>query len=128
MGKVIDATGRELKAGQWVVQPYSQGRSIGTRISYIIAVEEGPKGHGNRVQLTHFSYNQPGGWVNNQWVYTPEKNHWTRAVKRWVGGGDNLVILDEAVAFAAQPSGLAEWIETVMNGDPLGDIPEVVDV
>lgn len=119
----VDATGRELKPGQWVVQPYSQGRSIGTRISYIVSLEE------FRVQLTHFTYVEHHEWDdNNKIVYLPEKNRWTRAVKRFIGGGDNLVIVDDDVAFAAQQEGLAEWIEAVLGGDPLADLPEVVNV
>jgi len=116
---LVDTTGRQLKVGQWVVQPYSQGRSIGTRISYIMAVEE------HRVQITHFVYVRPGMSDGTKYILLPDQNHWKRAQKRWIAGGNDLVIITDEVAFNAQ-DGLEDWIATALGGDPLADPAESV--
>lgn len=116
----LDATKRELKGGQWVVQSYSSGRNIRTRIAYIISTEE------RRVRLTHFTYYVPGEWQGQRWVPNPAAAKWERASPRYVSNVDQLTIIDPSIAFGAQDPGLQDWIENVLGGDPMAPVPETV--
>lgn len=122
---VVDSTGRELKAGQWVVQPYAQSHSVYTRIAYVIEVLD------SRASITHFTHTVPGDWEDGPtgkvYVRRYHDAGWVRAKQRYLGSTANLTIIEDKVAFDAQ-IGLEEYINTVLNGDPNGVIPVVEKV
>lgn len=120
---VVDSTGREIKAGQWVVQPYAQSHSVYTRIAYVIEVPD------SRACITHFSYVVPGDWedgpTGRNYVRRPHDATWVRAKQRYIGSTQNLTIIEANVAFGAYEPGLEEYIRDVLGGDPNGNIPVV---
>ena len=118
---VVDSTGREIKAGQWVVQPYAQSHSVYTRIAYVIEVPD------SRAYITHFTHTIPGDWVGGQYIRRYDEASWVRAKQRYTGSTSNLTIIDASVAFQAQ-EGLEEYIRNELNGDPNGLIPVVKKV
>ena len=121
---VVDSTGREIKAGQWVVQPYAQSHSVYTRIAYVIEVPD------SRACITHFTLNIPGDWEDGPtqsgriYVRRPHEASWVRAKQRYIGSTQNLTIIEAGVAFQAQ-EGLEEYIREVLGGDPNGVMPVV---
>lgn len=121
---LLDATSRELEAGQWVVQPYMSSSSIYARVAYIDAINPTT----GKVRLVKYTHVIPGEWVDDprasngrqRYETRPEDATWERT-KTSIANTAALTIIDSAVAMNAF-DGLAKWIENEWAGDPSGSI------